>query len=350
MENEISNLQIEKKIFVIRGVHVMIDRDIAELYGVETRILNQAVKRNLNRFPEEFMFQMNDEEFENWKSQIVISNCSRSQSVILNKESLYDENLISQIVISSSSRSQKATLNTNSGSDEILMSQFATSSSDKMGLRKKPFVFTEHGVTMLASVLKSETAVKASIQIVKAFVSMRHFVQSNSEIFAELKSIRQHQIETDVHLNESDKRIDQLFTLMDKYNVKDTQGIFFQGQIFDAYAKFETFIQAAKKEIVLIDGYVDLSVLQRLAKKQKGVKVTIYTNPKTKLTVQDVQTFNAQYPTLTLNQTTKMHDRFMIIDNKVLYHIGASLKDLGKKCFAFEILDASIIPAILQNL
>ena len=203
---------------------------------------------------------------------------------------------------------------------------------------------------MLASVLKSDTAVKASIQIVKAFVSMRHFVQNNSEIFAELKSIRQHQIETDVHLNESDKKIDQLFTLMDKYNVKDTQGIFFQGQIFDAYAKFETFIQAAKKEIILIDGYVDLSVLQWLAKKQKGVNVTIYTNPKTKLTSQDVQLFNIQYPTLTLNYTTKMHDRFMIIDNKVIYHIGASLKDLGKKCFAFEILDASIIPAILQNL
>ena len=332
MENEISNLQIEKKIFVIRGVQVMVDRDIAELYGVETRTLNQAVKRNLNRFPEEFMFQMNDEEFENWKSQIVT----------LNTNPVSDENLISQFVIS---RSQNSTLN---NEDEILMSQFATSSWG--GIRKAPYVFTEHGVTMLASVLKSETAVKASIQIVKAFVSMRHFVQSNSQIFAELKSIRQHQIETDVHLNESDKRIDQLFTLMDKYNVKDTQGIFFQGQIFDAYAKFESFIQTAKKEIVLIDGYVDLSVLQRLSKKQKGVSVTIYTNPKTKLTVQDVQTFNAQYPTLTLNQTTKMHDRFMIIDNKVLYHIGASLKDLGKKCFAFEILDASIIPAILQNL
>jgi hypothetical protein len=147
MESEISNLQIEKKIFVIRGVQVMVDRDIAELYGVETRRLNEQVKRNIERFPEEFMFQMNDEEFENWKSQIVISNCSRSQSVILNKESLYDENLISQIVISSSSRSQNATLNTNSGSDEILMSQFATSSWG--GIRKAPFVFTEHGVTRI---------------------------------------------------------------------------------------------------------------------------------------------------------------------------------------------------------
>ncbi|MDD7534196.1 MAG: ORF6N domain-containing protein [Treponema sp.] len=194
MENEISNLQIEKKIFVIRGMQVMIDRDIAELYGVETRRLNEQVKRNIERFPEEFMFQMNDEEFENWKSQIVISNYSRSQNVTLNNE------------------------------HEISMSQIATSSWG--GIRKAPYVFTEHGVTMLASVLKSETAIKASIQIVKAFVSMRHFVQCNSQIFAELKSIRQHQIETDLHLNESDKKIDQLFTLMDKYNVKDTQGIF----------------------------------------------------------------------------------------------------------------------------
>ena len=301
MENEISNLQIEKKIFVIRGVQVMIDRDIAELYGVETKVLNQAVKRNIQRFPQEFMFQLSREEIDSVKSQFVTSR----------------NNIFS---------------------------------GQEGGTRKLPYVFTEQGCAMLSAVLKSDTAVQVSIQIMKAFVSMRHFVQNNSEIFAELKSIRQHQIETDVHLNESDKKIDQLFTLMDKYNIKDTQGIFFQGQIFDAYVKFESFIQSAKKEIVLIDGYVDLSVLQRLAKKHKGVNVTIYTDPKTKLTAQDVQTFNAQYPTLTLNYTRKMHDRFMIIDNKVLYHIGASLKDLGKKCFAFEILDASIIPAILQNL
>ena len=240
MENEISNLQIEKKIFVIRSVQVMIDRDIAELYGVETKRLNEQVKRNIERFPEEFMFQLTRDEMDSWILQNVISNCSRSQI---------------------------ATLNKGRGSN----------------IKYLPYVFTEQGCAMLSAVLKSDTAVQVSIQIMKAFVSMRHFVQSNSEIFAELKSIRQHQIETDVHLNESDKKIDQLFTLMDKYNVKDTQGIFFQGQIFDAYVKFESFIQAAKKEIVLIDGYVDLSVLQRLAKKQKGVNVTIYTDPKTNI-------------------------------------------------------------------
>ena len=327
MENEISTLQIEKKIFVIRGVQVMIDRDIAELFGVETRVLNQAVKRNIERFPEEFMFQLTREEIDYLKSQIATS--SETESVK------------SQIVTSSKTNS--------------VMSQFATSRNNMFagqegGTRKLPFAFTEQGCAMLSSVLRSETAVQVSIQIMKAFVSMRHFVQSNSQIFAELKLIREHQLETDVHLKESDKRIDQLFTLMDKYNVNDTQGIFFQGQIFDAYAKFESFIQSATKEIVLIDGYVDLTVLERLAKKREGVSVTVFTNPRTPLTELDVDRFNAQYPTLTLNHTTTMHDRFMIIDGTVLYHIGASLKDLGKKCFAFEVLDAAIIPAILQNL
>lgn len=276
-------------------------RDIAAIYGVETKRLNEQVKRNIERFPGEFMFQLTREEVDFVKSQFATS-----------RNNIFE------------------------GQDG--------------GTRKLPYAFTEHGVTMLASVLKSETAVKASVQIVKAFVSMRHFLQSNAEIFAELKFIRHHQLETDVHLRESDKKIDQLFSLMDKYNIDETQGIFFQGQIFDAYAKFESFIQSAKKEIILIDGYVDLSVLERLSKKNNGVTVTIYTDPKTKLTAQDIQKFNAQYPTLTLRHTTKMHDRFMIIDGTVLYHIGASLKDLGKKCFAFEVLSSMIIPAILQNI
>ena len=299
MENQISILEensIRSKIHVIRGQQVMLDRDLAELYLVETKALNQAVKRNTERFPENFMFQLSENEYENWRSQ------------------------------------------------------FVTSNSDKMGLRRPPYAFTEQGVAMLSAVLKSETAIKASIQIMNAFVSMRHFLQNNAELFAELKTIQQHQIYTDVHLRETDKKVDELFSLMDKYNVKETQGIFFQGQIFDAYAKFESFLAAAKKEIILIDNYVDLSILQRLAKKKKGVNVTIYTAPKTKLTAQDVQIFNAQYPTLTLNHTTKTHDRFLIIDNSTIYHIGASLKDLGKKCFGFSVLDSSFIPMILKHL
>ncbi|MBO7583987.1 MAG: ORF6N domain-containing protein [Treponema sp.] len=332
MENEISILEdnsIRSKIHIIRGQQVMIDRDIAELYGVETKRLNEQVKRNIERFPEQFCFQLTREEVENLKKQ----NLVKSQFVTSPKED--------------SVMSQLATSNLDNNSSN-LMSQFATSSWG--GIRKPPYVFTEHGVTMLASVLKSETAVKTSIQIVKAFVSMRHFVANNAELFAELKAMRQYQIETDVHLKESDKKIDELFSLMDKYNIKETQGIFFQGQIFDAYAKFESFLAAAKKEIILIDNYVDLSILQRLAKKKKGVTVTIYTDPKTKLTAQDIQTFNAQYPTLTMSHTTKTHDRFLIIDNSTIYHIGASLKDLGKKCFGFSILDPSFIPMILGNL
>ena len=287
MANEIAIIQ--NKILVIRNQQVMIDRDIAELYGVETKRLNEQVKRNIERFPDEFCFQLNDSEFHNWKSQI------------------------------------------------------ATSNSDKMGLRKKPYAFTEHGVTMLATVLKSETAVKASIQIVKAFVSMRKFLLNNAQIFQRLDSLEMHRIE-------SDKRIDELFDRMDRYAIDDTQGIFFQGQIFDAYAKFESFIAQARQSIVLIDNYIDLSVLERFAKKNAGVQVTIYTNPQTTVTEQDVQRFNAQYPLLEVKHTTAMHDRFLIIDNQTLYHIGASLKDLGKRCFAFDVFDSSFIADIMARL
>lgn len=184
MKNEIAvQSNIENKIVVLRGVQVMIDRDIATLYGVETKRLNEQVKRNIERFPEEFMFQLTRDEVDFVKSQNATS-----------RNNIFE------------------------GQDG--------------GTRKLPYAFTEHGVTMLASVLKSETAVKASVQIVKAFVSMRHFLQSNSEIFAELKFIRHHQLETDVHLRESDKKIDQLFSLMDKYNIDEAQGIFFQGADF----------------------------------------------------------------------------------------------------------------------
>ena len=296
MKNEmIIQNNIESKILSLRGKQVMIDRDLAELYGVETKRLNEQVKRNIERFPAEFCFQLTATE----KAELV-ANCDRFNPL---KHSTTE-----------------------------------------------PYAFTEHGVTMLAAVLKSEIAVKASIQIVKAFVAMRHFLASNAQIFERLDFIERRQISGELHQKEADRRIDELFTLMDKYKIDEKQGIFFQGQIFDAYAKFESFIAQAKSEIVLIDGYVDLSVLERLAKKKNGVNVTIYTDPKTKLTSQDVQKFNAQYPTMTVKHTTKMHDRFLIIDNAVLYHVGASLKDLGKKCFAFEILDSSLISAIFQNL
>lgn len=293
--NPLQTINIESKILVIRGQQVMLDRDLAELYGVETRVLNQAVKRNIERFPEDFMFML-----ETFEKNELITNCDR--------------------------------FNTMKHSSVL------------------PYAFTEQGVAMLSSVLKSKEAADVNIKIMRAFVQMRHFMQSNVRLFAEIDSIKKHLLDSDIHHREHDKQIAELFSLMDKYNVNDTQGIFFQGQIFDAYAKFESFLQAATKEIILIDNYVDLSVLQRLTKKQPGVNVTIYTKTNTPLTAQDVQTFNAQYPTLTLRQTATMHDRFLIIDNTTLYHIGASLKDLGKKCFAFEILDSSLISAIMGNL
>ncbi len=284
---------IQNKILLIRNQQVMIDRDIAELYGVETKRLNEQVKRNIERFPEEFTFQITREEFESVKSQFATSR----NNMFVGQEG---------------------------------------------GTRKLPYVFTEHGITMLASVLRSESAVNASIQIVKAFVAMRKFFLSNAQIFQRLDSLEIHRIE-------SDKRIDELFTRMDRYKIDDTQGIFFQGQIFDAYAKFQSFIAQAQKEIVLIDNYVDITVLERLSTKNNGVDVIIYTLPNTRLTTQDVRSFNAQYPTLTVRYTTSMHDRFLIIDNTILYHLGASLKDLGRKCFAFELFDAGFIPDILAK-
>jgi len=313
MENSIVQLQvenIENRILVIRNQQVMIDRDLALLYGVETKRLNEQVKRNIERFPERFMFQLTKEEQEFY-------DCQRSQIATLND----------------------------------LKSQNATSNMRGKYSKYLSYAFTEQGVAMLSSVLRSETAVQVSIRIMDAFVAMRRFLQNNAQIFVELGSIKQHLIESDLHHKENDQKIERLFTLMDRYKIEDKQGIFFQGQIFDAYAKFESFIQQAKKEIILIDQYVDLSVLERLTKKRKGVNVSIYTKTHTPLNAQDIQQFNAQYPTLSVHHTTKMHDRFLIIDRTIIYHIGASLKDLGKKCFAFEILEdaSTLIPAILAN-
>ena len=176
-----------------------------------------------------------------------------------------------------------------------------------------------------------------------AFVAMRKFLLNNAQIFQRLDSLEMHRIE-------SDRRIDELFDRMDRYAIDDTQGIFFQGQIFDAYAKFESFIAQAQHSIVLIDNYIDLSVLERFTKKNAGVQVTIYTHPQTPIMEQDVQRFNAQYPLLEVKHTTTMHDRFLIIDNQTLYHIGASLKDLGKRCFAFDVFDSSFIADIMARL
>ena len=303
MENEISILEensIRSKIHVIRGQQVMLDFDLAEIYGYSTKAFNQQVKNNIERFDDDFRFQLSDTEV-----------------------------------------------------TELSRSKFLTSIQTKGikgGRTYNPYAFTEQGIYMLMTVLKGDLAVTQSKMLIRTFKEMKHFIQNNSHIFVELDNIKKHLLESDLHHKETDKKVQELFSLMDKYNIKETQGIFFLCQIFDAYAKFESFLTAAKKEIILIDNYVDLSILQRLAKKKKGVNVTIYTDPKTNLTSQDIQNFNAQYPTLTVSHTTKTHDRFLIIDKTTIYHIGASLKDLGKKCFGFSILDPSFIPMILGNL
>ena len=284
-------MSIENKILVIRDQQVMLDRDLAALYKVETKRLKEQVKRNIERFPEQFCFQLSAEEFLNWRSQ------------------------------------------------------FATSNSDKMGLRYAPYAFTEQGVAMLSAVLHSDIAIKVSISIMNAFVHMRHYLQKNTNFYAEIDSIKR-------HLISSDQRIDTLFTLMDKYRIEDKQGIFLQGQIFDAYIAFQNLIQKAKKKIILIDNYIDLTVLERLAKKNNGVKATIYTRQDTPVTQLDINKFNTQYPALAIKYTNTMHDRFLIIDYIEIYHIGASIKDLGKKCFEFTRLEDSkfMIKTVLNAL
>ena len=230
---------------------------------------------------------------------------------------------------------------------QILRSQFATSSWG--GLRYAPYAFTEQGVAMLSAVLRSEKAVRVSIEIMNAFVQMRHYLHRNLNLAGRLTAVEN---KVDSKFKTIDENFSKIFSALDSNPKKAKEGVFFKGQIFDAYVFFQDLIKTAKKEIVLIDGYVDLSVLERLSVKQKNVAVKIFTHPKAELQQIDIDQFNKQYPTLHVDYTQKMHDRFMIIDNKELYHIGASLKDLGKACFAFEKMEDSktLIPDILAHL
>ena len=308
----VNNTLITSKIVVFRGVQVMIDRDLAELYGVETKVLNQAVKRNAERFPEAFLFQLTNEEAEFWRSHFATS------------------------IAENSSRSQIVTLN------EVKKSRGSN-------IKYLPYAFTEQGVAMLSAVLRSEKAVRVSIEIMNAFVQMRHYLHNNLNLAGRLTAVEN---KVDLKFKKIDENFSKIFSALDSTPKKAKEGIFFKGQIFDAYAFFQDLIKTAKKEIVLIDGYVDLSVLERLSAKQKNVVVKIFTHPKAELQQIDIDQFNKQYPTLAVDYTQKMHDRFMIIDNKELYHIGASLKDLGKACFAFEKMEDSktLIPDILAHL
>lgn len=287
----LDDMNIKDKIFTIRGMQVMLDRDLAELYDVETKVFNQAVKRNIERFPESYRFQLTKDEYEALRSQIVTLN--------------EKQNLRSQIV----------------------------TSSLHGGRRYFPYVFTEQGVSMLSAVLRSKTAIEMSIKVINAFVEMRRFIQSNAQIFARLDSVEKHQIAFE---SKTEKNFDKIFNAIEAKELKPKQGIFFNGQIFDAYVFVSDLIKSAKNSIVLIDNYVDESVLTLLSKREKKCSAVIYTKNISKKLELDLQKHNEQYPNVEIYRFPDAHDRFLILDEKEIYHIGASLKDLGKKWFAFS--------------
>lgn len=293
---EIVQPAIEKLIYVIRDKQVMIDSDLAMLYQVETGALNRAVKRNIKRFPDDFRFQLTVEEYENLKCQSGISS--------LNKNGYG-------------------------------------------GRRTLPYVFTEQGISMLASVLHSDIAVNVSIGIMRAFVEMRRFIANNALLFERISNVELKQLE---YQKQTDEKLEQIFEYISEHE-EASQKIFFDGQIYDAFSLIVSLIQKAEKEITLIDGYVDVGTLNLLAKKNEGVSVTVYTHQRTRLSNIDVANFNAQYPALEVKYTSVFHDRFLILDGKTAYHIGASLKDAGKKTFGITLInDESITKDILQRL
>jgi hypothetical protein len=289
---ELTIAHIEKKIHTIRGVQVMLDSDLAHLYQTETKYINRAVNRNPNRFPDTFAFQLDDTEWD-------------------------------------SLRFQNGTIN------------------DKLGRGQHrkylPWVFSEQGVSMLSAVLNTDTAVQVSVQIMQAFVAMRKFLLNNASVFQRLDQVELKQLKTD-------ERVEQIFKALESGQIQPNQGIFFDGQVFDAYTFAADLIKRAKIEIILIDNYVDETVLTLLSKRNAGVAVTIYTKMPGKALQLDVQKHNAQYPPITLKIFNQSHDRFLIIDGKELYHLGASLKDLGKRWFAFSKMEKNMTGLVLEQL
>ena len=271
---DLKTMRIESLIRFIREKQVILDTDLAMLYGVETKRLKEQVKRNIDRFPDDFMFELTREELNGLRSQIATSN-------------------------------------------------------GRGGTRYLPYAFTEGGIAMLSSVLKSGIAVEVNIRIMRAFVAMRQFLATNAQVFQRLTNIEYHQIETD-------KRIDEVFKRLDA-NVQPQQGIFYEGQVFDAYQFVSDLVRKAKNSIVLIDNYVDDTVLTLLDKRADNVTATIYTQHISQQLQLDINRHNTQYPAINVEHFNKAHDRFLLIDDEV-YHIGASIKDLGKKWFAFTLM------------
>ena len=275
---------ITSLVYVIRGKQVMIDSDLALLYQVETKNLNKAAARNEDRFPDDFRFKLTKEEFDGLRFQSGTSNEEQG---------------------------------------------------GRGGRRYYPYVYTEQGISMLASVLHSKVAVQVSINIMRAFVEMRRFIANNALLFEKVSGIELKQLE---YQKNTDEKFDRVFKYIEDH-AESEQKIFFDGQIYDAFSLITSIIQKAQKEIILIDGYVDINTLNILVKKNSGVDVKIYTYASAQLTNRDVSNFNAQYPTLDVKKTQVFHDRFIILDGKTAYHIGASIKDAGMKCFGISLLD-----------
>lgn len=272
---------IKNLIYTIRGKQVMLDSDVAMLYHYETKNINKAMKRNVERFPEDFCFQLTEKEVENlWFQNGTTLDNMKYRSI-----------------------------------------------------KYLPYVYTEQGISMLAGVLKNEIAIQVSISIIRAFIEMRRFISLNGQVFQEIDDIKG-------QLLEHDKKFDEVFDeLQRKQESKFKQSIFFDGQIYDAYSLIIDVIKKAKQKILIIDNYIDDSILKMVSKKNKDVEVAILTSQNSNLNKLDINKFNKQYPILKVAYTNKFHDRFIVIDNKELYHVGASLKDLGKKCFAISRID-----------
>jgi len=294
---------IKNLIYVIRGQQVMMDSDLAALYQVETKALNRQMKRNIARFPEDFCFQLTEFEFEN------------------------------------------------------LRCQFGTSSLENVnygGRRYLPYVFTEQGIAMLSAVLRSEIAVQVSVRIMKTFVEMRRYLANETFVLEKVNKLESKLLEGDIKRQQfeekTESRFEQIFTYISEHE-EVTQKIFFEGQIYDAFSLLTELISKAEKELVLIDNYVDIGTLNILAKKKPGVKAVVYTAKTTKLSKGDVDRFNQQYPMLEVRHTGAFHDRFLLVDGLYAYHIGASIKDAGKKCFGINKMeDAKIVAGILERL
>ena len=273
MQNLIINENsIKDKILTIRNHQVMLDRDLAELYGVETKRINEAVRNNQDKFIDDFYFELTNNEFENLRSKFSTANFSKT--------------------------------------------------------RTNPKVFTEQGIYMLATILKSKVASQVTVYIIKTFANMRKLISQNISMFERFERIEQ-------RLTIHDENFDKFFDALEDKTLKPKQGIFYDGEVFDAYVFINDLLKLATNEIILIDNYIDETVFT-LFSKYSNIKIKIYTKTISKQLKLDFQKYETQYKNIELFEFKNSHDRFLIIDKKEVYHLGASLKDLGKKWFAFS--------------